>query len=175
MRRRFFLVLVRHSHAQREAALRTLGCSAESDRAAIRRAYYARAQECHPDRPNGTNESFKRLAAAWAFLDNKETSFAPDEEAEAPREEPIIDAMEVYLGVVDELRKETLRRELAEAALLSQGGLDRGGEWAMASLLGHAMDDDASAKTTLSPPPGDTKEKKRRRTRGLVFGTTRDK
>ena len=120
------------SSTTRSAALQRLGCSEASSREAIRDAYYRLAKACHPDQ-GGSAAEFRALAAAYeralsggGDADTADTTpkhgFAAD------------DPLAVYVRVERE-RAEKMRRELAEAATLASGGLDKGGMWWLAEQM----------------------------------------
>ena len=120
------------SSTTRSAALQRLGCTEASSREAIRDAYYKLAKACHPDQ-GGSAAEFRALAAAYeralsggGDADTADTTpkhgFAAD------------DPLAVYVRVERE-RAEKMRRELAEAATLASGGLDKGGMWWLAEQM----------------------------------------
>ena len=120
------------SSTTRSAALQRLGCTEASSREAIRDAYYKLAKACHPDQ-GGSAAEFRALAAAYeralsggGDADTADTTpkhgFAAD------------DPLAVYVRVERE-RAEKMRRELAEAAKLNSGGLDKSGMWWLAEQM----------------------------------------
>ena len=120
------------SSTTRSAALQRLGCSEASSREAIRDAYYKRAKACHPDQ-GGSAAEFRALASAY------ELALRGDDAADAPDATPehgfaADDPLAVYVRVERE-RAAAMRRELAEAAKLNSGGLDKGGMWWLAEQM----------------------------------------
>ena len=120
------------SSTTRSAALQRLGCSEASSREAIRDAYYKRAKACHPDQ-GGSAAEFRALATAY------ERALRGDDAADAPDATPehgfaADDPLAVYVRVERE-RAAAMRRELAEAAKLNSGGLDKGGMWWLAEQM----------------------------------------
>jgi len=120
------------SSTTRSAALQRLGCSEASSREAIRDAYYRLAKACHPDQ-GGSAAEFRALAAAY------ERALSGDDTADAPDATPehgfaADDPLAVYVRVERE-RAAAMRRELAEAAKLNSGGLDKGGMWWLAEQM----------------------------------------
>ena len=116
----------------RSAALQRLGCSETSSREAIRDAYYKLAKACHPDQ-GGSAAEFRALASAY------ELALRGDDAADAPDATPehgfaADDPLAVYVRVERE-RAAAMRRELAEAAKLNSGGLDKGGMWWLAEQM----------------------------------------
>ena len=120
------------SSTTRSAALQRLGCSEASSREAIRDAYYKLAKACHPDQ-GGSAAEFRALASAY------ELALRGDDAADAPDATPehgfaADDPLAVYVRVERE-RAAAMRRELAEAAKLNSGGLDKGGMWWLAEQM----------------------------------------
>ena len=120
------------SSTTRSAALQRLGCTEASSREAIRDAYYRLAKACHPDQ-GGSAAEFRALAAAY------ETALRGGDDAESPDATPehgfaADDPLAVYVRVERE-RAASMRRELAEAAKLNSGGLDKGGMWWLAEQM----------------------------------------
>ena len=116
----------------RSDALQRLGCSEASSREAVRDAYYKLAKACHPDQ-GGSAAEFRALAAAY------ERALSGGDDADAPDATPAHgfaadDPLAVYVRVERE-RAAALRRELAEAATLASGGLDKGGMWWLAEQM----------------------------------------
>ena len=120
------------SSTTRSAALQRLGCTEASSREAIRDAYYRLAKACHPDQ-GGSAAEFRALASAY------ELALRGDDAADAPDATPehgfaADDPLAVYVRVERE-RAAAMRRELAEAAKLNSGGLDKGGMWWLAEQM----------------------------------------
>ena len=120
------------SSTTRGAALERLGCTEASSREAIRDAYYRLAKACHPDQ-GGSAAEFRALAAAY------ETALRGDDAADTADTTPAHgfaadDPLAVYVRVERE-RAAAMRRELAEAATLASGGLDKGGMWWLAEQM----------------------------------------
>ena len=120
------------SSTTRGAALERLGCTEASSREAIRDAYYRLAKACHPDQ-GGSAAEFRALAAAY------ETALRGDDAADTADTTPAHgfaadDPLAVYVRVERE-RAAAMRRELAEAAKLNSGGLDKGGMWWLAEQM----------------------------------------
>jgi len=118
--------------SSRSAALQRLGCSEASSREAIRDAYFKLAKACHPDQ-GGSAADFRALASAY------ELALRGDDAADAPDATPehgfaADDPLAVYVRVERE-RAAAMRRELAEAAKLNSGGLDKGGMWWLAEQM----------------------------------------
>ena len=116
----------------RSDALQRLGCTEASSREAIRDAYYKLAKACHPDQ-GGSAAEFRALATAY------ERALRGDDAADAPDATPEHgfardDPLAVYVRVERE-RAAAMRRELAEAAKLNSGGLDKGGMWWLAEQM----------------------------------------
>ena len=116
----------------RSDALQRLGCSEASSREAIRDAYYKRAKASHPDQ-GGSAAEFRALAEAYASAlrggDDADATDATPEHGFAAD-----DPLAVYVRVERE-RAAAMRRELADAAKLSSGGLDKGGMWWLAEQM----------------------------------------
>ena len=116
----------------RSDALRCLGCSEASSREAIRDAYYRLAKAAHPDQ-GGSAAEFSALAAAYERAlsggGDADTADATPEHGFATD-----DPLAVYVRVERE-RAAAMRRELAEAAKLNSGGLDKGGMWWLAEQM----------------------------------------
>ena len=116
----------------RSDALQRLGCSEASSREAIRDAYYNLAKACHPDQ-GGSAAEFRALATAYECAlrsgDDDDTADATPAHGFAAD-----DPLAVYVRVERE-RAAALRRELAEAAKLNSGGLDKGGMWWLAEQM----------------------------------------
>ena len=134
------------SSTTRSAALQRLGCSEASSREAIRDAYYKRAKACHPDQ-GGSAAEFRALAAAY------ELALRGDDAADSPDATPehgfaADDPLAVYVRVERE-RAAAMRRELAEAAKLNSGGLDKGGMWWLAEQIAG----EGGAEEVARPPP----------------------
>ena len=130
----------------RSTALQRLGCSEASSREAIRDAYYRLAKACHPDQ-GGSAAEFRALAAAYerALRGGEQT-----DAADATPEHGFAsdDPLAVYVRVERE-RAAAMRRELAEAAKLNSGGLDKGGMW----WLAEQMAGEGGAEEVARPPP----------------------
>ena len=121
------------SSTTRSAALQRLGCSEASSREAIRDAYYRLAKACHPDQ-GGSAAEFRALATAY-----ERALRGSDEKVDATDTTPehgfaADDPLAVYARVERE-RAAAMRRELAEAAKMSSGGLDKGGMWWLAEQM----------------------------------------
>ena len=121
------------SSTTRSAALQRLGCTEASSREAIRDAYYRLAKACHPDQ-GGSAAEFRALAAAY-----ERALRGGDDEADTTDTTPehgfaADDPLAVYVRVERE-RAAAMRRELAEAAKLNSGGLDKGGMWWLAEQM----------------------------------------
>ena len=134
------------SSTTRSAALQRLGCSEASSREAVRDAYYKLAKACHPDQ-GGSAAEFRALATAY------ERALRGDDAADAPDATPehgfaADDPLAVYVRVERE-RAAALRRELAEAAKLNSGGLDKGGMW----WLAEQMAGEQGPEEVSKPPP----------------------
>ena len=141
MRTRFIRAL-----SGRSDALHRLGCTEASSREAIRDAYYKRAKACHPDQ-GGSAAEFRALAAAYErALRGGEGSDAPDGTPEHGFATD--DPLAVYVRVERE-RAAAMRRELAEAAKLNSGGLDKGGMW----WLAEQMAGEVEPEEVVRPPP----------------------
>ena len=135
------------SSTTRSAALQRLGCTEASSREAIRDAYYKRAKACHPDQ-GGSAAEFRALAAAY------ERALRSGDDADAPDETPAHgfaadDPLAVYVRVERE-RAAAMRRELAEAAKLNSGGLDKGGMWWLAEQM---AGEQGPPEEVSKPPP----------------------
>ena len=120
------------SSTTRSAALQRLGCTEASARKAVRDAYYKLAKACHPDQ-GGSAAEFRALAAAY------KTALRGDDAADTADTTPAHgfaadDPLAVYVRVERE-RAAAMRRELAEAAKLNSGGLDKGGMWWLAEQM----------------------------------------
>ena len=129
----------------RSDALQRLGCSEASSREAIRDAYYKRAKACHPDQ-GGSAAEFRALAAAY------ENALRGGDDADAADTTPehgfaADDPLAVYVRVERE-RAAAMRRELAEAAKLNSGGLDKGGMW----WLAEQMAGESAPEEVATPP-----------------------
>ena len=116
----------------RSDALQRLGCTEASARKAVRDAYYKLAKACHPDQ-GGSAAEFRALAAAY------KTALRGDDAADTADTTPAHgfaadDPLAVYVRVERE-RAAAMRRELAEAAKLNSGGLDKGGMWWLAEQM----------------------------------------
>ena len=123
---------VRALSSTRSAALQRLGCTEASSREAIRDAYYRLAKACHPDQ-GGSAAEFRALAAAY------ERALSGGGDAATADTTPkhgfaADDPLAVYVRVERE-RAAAMRRELAEAATLASGGLDKGGMWWLAEQM----------------------------------------
>ena len=121
------------SSTTRSAALQRLGCTEASSREAIRDAYYKRAKACHPDQ-GGSAAEFRALATAYERAlrggdDDDDTADTTPQHGFAAD-----DPLAVYVRVERE-RAAAMRRELAEAAKLNSGGLDKGGMWWLAEQM----------------------------------------
>ena len=117
----------------RSDALQRLGCTEASSREAIRDAYYRLAKACHPDQ-GGSAAEFRALASAYERAlrgggDDADTADTTPEHGFAAD-----DPLAVYVRVERE-RAAAMRRELAEAAKLNSGGLDKGGMWWLAEQM----------------------------------------
>jgi hypothetical protein len=135
------------SSTTRSAALERLGCTEASSREAIRDAYYRLAKACHPDQ-GGSAADFRALAAAY------ETALRSDDAADTADTTPAHgfaadDPLAVYVRVERE-RAAAMRRELAEAATLASGGLDKGGMWWLAEQM--AGEDPEEPEAAPRPP-----------------------
>ena len=134
------------SSTTRSAALQRLGCTEASSREAIRDAYYRLAKACHPDQ-GGSAAEFRALAAAYEGAlrggEDADTADATPEHGFAAD-----DPLAVYVRVERE-RAAAMRRELAEAAKLNSGGLDKGGMW----WLAEQMAGEGGAEEVAKPPP----------------------
>ena len=134
------------SSTTRSVALQRLGCTEASSREAIRDAYYRLAKACHPDQ-GGSAAEFRALAAAY------ERALSGGDDADAADETPehgfaADDPLAVYVRVERE-RAAAMRRELAEAAKLNSGGLDKGGMW----WLAEQMSGEGGPEEVAKPPP----------------------
>ena len=133
------------SSTTRSAALQRLGCSEASSREAIRDAYYRLAKAAHPDQ-GGSAAEFRALAAAYERAlsggGDADTADATPEHAFATD-----DPLAVYVRVERE-RAAAMRRELAEAAKLNSGGLDKGGMW----WLAEQMAGESAPEEVATPP-----------------------
>ena len=147
------------SSTTRSAALQRLGCSEASSREAIRDAYYKRAKACHPDQ-GGSAAEFRALAAAY-----ERALHGGDDDADAGSDTTpehgfaADDPLAVYVRVERE-RAAAMRRELAEAAKMSSGGLDKGGMWWLAEqMAGEPEEPEAAPRppkqvgAAAAPPP----------------------
>ena len=134
------------SSTTRSAALQRLGCSEASSREAMRDAYYRLAKACHPDQ-GGSAAEFRALASAYELAlrggDDADTADTTPEHGFASD-----DPLAVYVRVERE-RAAAMRRELAEAAKLNSGGLDKGGMW----WLAEQMAGEGGAEEVEKPPP----------------------
>jgi len=144
----------------RSDALRRLGCTEAASREAIRDAYYKRAKACHPDQ-GGSAAEFRALATAY------ERALRGDDAADAPDATPehgfaADDPLAVYVRVERE-RAAAMRRELAEAAKLNSGGLDKGGMW----WLAEQMAGEGDAEEVARPPPKLPRRQNARRSRKM--------
>jgi len=134
---------------RRARALAALGCDATSSRASIRDAFYARAKAVHPD-AGGPAEAFRALAEAYECATRDERAAAAVPAADDAHEaDAAADPLAVYLRVEAE-RAAAVRRELAAAARLAAGGLDKGGLWMLAAQM---ADEGARAPPPPPPPP----------------------
>ena len=135
------------STTTRSAALQRLGCTEASSREAIRDAYYKRAKACHPDQ-GGSAAEFRALAEAYASAlrggDDADATDATPEHGFAAD-----DPLAVYVRVERE-RAAAMRRELAEAAKLNSGGLDKGGMWWLAEQM---AGEQGPPEEVSKPPP----------------------
>ena len=133
------------SSTTRSAALQRLGCSEASSREAIRDAYYRLAKAAHPDQ-GGSAAEFRALAAAYERAlsggGDADTADATPEHGFATD-----DPLAVYVRVERE-RAAAMRRELAEAAKLNSGGLDKGGMW----WLAEQMAGESAPEEVATPP-----------------------
>ena len=120
------------SSTTRSAALQRLGCTETSSREAIRDAYYRLAKACHPDQ-GGSAAEFRALAEAYERALRGDAADAPDD-ATPEHGFAADDPLSVYVRVERE-RAAAMRRELAEAAKLNSGGLDKGGMWWLAEQM----------------------------------------
>jgi hypothetical protein len=121
------------SSTTRSAALQRLGCTEASSREAIRDAYYKRAKACHPDQ-GGSAAEFRALATAYERALAKSGGDADTADATPEHGFAADDPLAVYVRVERE-RAAEMRRELAEAATLASGGLDKGGMWWLAEQM----------------------------------------
>ena len=138
--------VIRALSSGRSDALQRLGCSEASSREAIRDAYYKLAKACHPDQ-GGSAAEFRALASAY------ERALSGDADADAADTTPehgfaTDDPLAVYVRVERE-RAAAMRRELAEAAKLNSGGLDKGGMWWLAEQMAGEQGPEEMSK----PPP----------------------
>ena len=145
------------SSTTRSAALQRLGCTEASSREAIRDAYYRLAKACHPDQ-GGSAAEFRALASAY------ERALRGGDDADATDTTPehgfaADDPLAVYVRVERE-RAAAMRRELAEAAKMSSGGLDKGGMWWLAEqMAGEEPEPEAAPRppkqvgAAAAPPP----------------------
>ena len=135
------------SSTTRSAALQRLGCTEASSREAIRDAYYRLAKACHPDQ-GGSAAEFRALASAYERAlrggDDADTADTAPEHGFA-RDDPLA----VYVRVERE-RAAAMRRELAEAATLASGGLDKGGMWWLAEQM---AGEQGPPEEVSKPPP----------------------
>lgn len=129
------------SSTTRIAALHRLGCSEGTSRDKIRDAYYRLAKSCHPDQ-GGSAAEFRALAAAYESALRGEDLDAPD--ATPAHGAAADDPLAVYVRVERE-HAAAMRRELADAAKLASGGLDKGGLWWLAEQMA-ATEPEAVAK-----------------------------
>ena len=135
------------SSTTRSAALQRLGCTEASSREAVRDAYYKLAKACHPDQ-GGSAAEFRALAAAYERLlrggdDADATDTTPAHGFAAD------DPLAVYVRVERE-RAAAMRRELADAATLASGGLDKGGMWWLAEQM---AGEQGPPEEVSKPPP----------------------
>ncbi len=148
------------SSTTRSAALQRLGCSEASSREAIRDAYYKRAKACHPDQ-GGSAAEFRALASAYACAlhggDDADAADTTPEHGFAAD-----DPLAVYVRVERE-RAAAMRRELAEAAKLNSGGLDKGGMW----WLAEQMAGEQGPEEVSKPPPKLPRRRNARRSRKM--------
>ncbi len=56
----------------RQKALAILGLSGDPDEKAIKKAYKSKANKTHPDKDGGSEEAFKEVQEAKAYLDKPE-------------------------------------------------------------------------------------------------------
>ena len=124
--------VIRALSSGRSDALQRLGCSEASSREAIRDAYYRLAKACHPDQ-GGSAAEFRALAEAYERALRGDAADAPDD-ATPEHGFAADDPLSVYVRVERE-RAAAMRRELAEAAKLNSGGLDKGGMWWLAEQM----------------------------------------
>ena len=134
------------SSTTRSAALQRLGCSEASSREAVRDAYYRLAKACHPDQ-GGSAAEFRALAAAYERALNGDDADAPN--ATPEHGFAADDPLAVYVRVERE-RAAAMRRELAEAAKLNSGGLDKGGMWWLAEQM---AGEQGPPEEVSKPPP----------------------
>ena len=121
------------SSTTRSAALQRLGCTEASTREAIRDAYYRLAKACHPDQ-GGSAAEFRALASAYERALRGGDDDADTTDATPAHGFAADDPLAVYVRVERE-RAAAMRRELAEAAKLNSGGLDKGGMWWLAEQM----------------------------------------
>ena len=130
--------------ASARALLEVEPCASAAE---VRASYYAKAQAAHPDhRPDdpAAAEEFAELAAAFELLKQLERAGpAADEDGgeggfsagfagwEAARR---ISPLSIYLNVETTLER-ALAAEIAAAASMAQGGLDKGGMWEFARMV----------------------------------------
>jgi len=133
------------SSGARARALAALGCDGASTRETVRDAFYARAKAAHPDGGGGAASAaaFRALAEAYEAATSAPAAAAPV--PAAPAADARADPLAVFLRVEKE-RAAGLRRELARAAALSSGGLDKGGLWLLAAQM-------ASEPAETAAPP----------------------
>ena len=112
-----------------------------------RDAYYKRAKACHPDQ-GGSAAEFRALATAYESAlrsgdddDTADTTPAHGFAADDP--------LAVYVGS-SEKSAAAMRRELAEAAKLNSGGLDKGGMWWLAEQM---AGEQGPPEEVSKPPP----------------------
>ena len=135
------------SSTTRSAALQRLGCTEASTREAIRDAYYRLAKACHPDQ-GGSAAEFRALASAYERALRGGDDDADTTDATPAHGFAADDPLAVYVRVERE-RAAAMRRELAEAAKLNSGGLDKGGMWWLAEQIAG----EGGAEEVARPPP----------------------
>jgi glycine cleavage system H lipoate-binding protein len=112
----------------------------------VRDAYYRLAKACHPDQ-GGSAAEFRALAAAYERALNGDDVDAPN--ATPEHGFAADDPLAVYVRVERE-RAAAMRRELAEAAKLNSGGLDKGGMWWLAEQM---AGEQGPPEEVSKPPP----------------------
>ena len=113
----------------------------------LKRAYYMRAKQCHPDSAAEGKQDpvlFNRLAEAYALLKEciepgrMETPAAPTDSSSSSSYNSDVHARQLwaklfYGSIADEMHVDSsVLAGLRAAAELSAGGLDRGGMWQLA-------------------------------------------